>query len=179
VDVVEAELLGVGLEHVLDKGVLLVVPDVIGQPPPELLQLVVQERPFDNLPLLLAVAQLPGDVLHPSLEFLFVLGHFVEVGGQHLDASEFGGRPVVLEVAHEDVEDLQPVDVEFVRVVVVHVGEDELAGLVDDEEERVEGVVVVAQRRTAADGLQLLHALLLHQEADVLRAQPVVALALH
>ena len=85
---------------------------------------------------------------------------------------------MVREMAHEDIEELQSVKIELLGFVIVHVCEEEGTGLINDQEERIEGLIVISKGRTVGNSLEILHSFLFHQKSQVLRTQFVMALTL-
>ena len=61
--------------------------------------------------------------------------------------------------------------------VIVHISQYHFAGLIDDLEDLIEGLVVLLQRNVFIDVVKFLQTLLLHKKMDVFGAKFVVTLA--
>ena len=71
-------------------------------------------------------------------------------------------------VPHQNIDNLQSIDIQLLCAVIVHISQDHLAGLINNLEDKIEGLIVLLQRNVLMDVVKLLQTLLLHKEMDVL-----------
>lgn len=71
-------------------------------------------------------------------------------------------------IPHQDIDNLQPIDIQLLRPVIVHISQDHFAGLINNLEDKIESLIVLPQRNVLMDVVKFLQTLLLHKEIDVL-----------
>lgn len=161
----------------MDEVISLVKLAIVCQALPETFESIVQKSRLYLLPFLQVIAQFSADVLYPPLKVLLILGQFIQIRREYLKLPYLVHSPLMFDIPHQDIDNLQPIDIQLLRAVIVHISQHHFAGLINNLEDKIESLIVLPQRNVLMDVVKFLQTLLLHKEIDVLGTEFVVALA--